>query len=68
MISNPAVFVGSVWMYSLEVVDGGSLGWGNRGQGGVDDRRGKSSDTDTYKSTEQERVTQCKCSRESSIY
>lgn len=48
MISNPAVFVGSVWMYSLEVVDGGSLRWGNRGQGGVDDRRGKSSDTEAY--------------------
>ena len=56
-------------MYSSEVVDGGYLGGGgNRGQGGVDDRRGKSSDSDTYKSTEQERVTQCKCSRESSIY
>ena len=48
----------------------GSWGGGGRGQGagGVDDRRGKSSDTDTYKGTEQERVTQCKCSRESSIY
>ena len=45
-----------------------SWGGGDRGQGGVDDRRGKSSDTDTYKGTEQERVIQCKHSRESSIY
>ena len=36
-----------------------SWGGGDRGQGGVDDRRGKSSDTDAYKGTEQERVIQC---------
>ena len=53
MISNSPVFVGSVWMYSSEMVDGGwwivdSWGGGDRGQGGVDDRRGKSSDTEAY--------------------
>lgn len=47
----------------------GSWGGGETGgRGGVDDRRGKRSDTEGYKGTEQERVTQCKCSRESSIY
>ena len=49
MISNPPVFVGSVWMYSSEVVDGGYLGGGGeQGARGVDDRRGKSSDTEAY--------------------
>ena len=41
---------------SCGVVGGGGE---TGGRGGVDDRRGKSSDTDAYKGTEQERVIQC---------